>query len=60
MERIRNGFGSKLAVINPPEGCEYDYLIIINGWKSETKENKKPVILVSNYGKDNMKVQINE
>ncbi len=59
MERIRNSFGSKLAVINPPEDCQYDYLIIIEGWKSETRENKKPVILVSNYGKENMKVQIN-
>ncbi len=57
MERIRNGFGSKLAVIDPPDD-NYDYLIIIEGWKSETRENKKPVILVSNYGKDNMKVQI--
>ena len=60
MERIRNGFGSKLAVIDPPEDCQYDYLIIIEGWGSETRENKKPVILVSNYGKDNMKVQIKD
>ena len=59
MERIRNS-NSKLAVIDPPEDCEYDYLIIINGWKSRIKESEKPIILVSNYGENNMKVQINE